>query len=533
MPWRQSKPAALTQSQANLATYLLIAVVFLIFATKNAWLSDDSYITFRTINNFLSGYGLVYNVAERVQAYTHPLWLFLLAPLKLIFGQIYYPVIIISLVASLAAVLLVIKSGADRWSGIVAFATLLVSKAFMDYTTSGLENPLSYFLIGLFVLYALQTLHDRKKLTVLFLIASALALNRLDSLLLTLPVLLYMSWRVRKQNPTWSTLIGLSPLILWTLFSLLYYGAPVANTAYAKLDTGIPASVLVRQGFFYLADSLGRDPITLVVIIVGCALALRRKRALDVCLAIGIAAYLTYVVLVGGDFMAGRFLSMPFFVAVLLLARQKVQWNTGLLAAVGVVILLLSIPSWKSNLFSGSHYGDVPLTPTSRFGPLPISLISKHGISDERAFYYQATGLFRPHPGSFPTHQWARTGLEDSKQGHKVTVGYALGFYGYYAGPDVYIVDVFGLDDFLLARLPLPKGAHWRIGHFARPLPMGYYESIINRNNQIIDPRLAEFYDAVELVIKSPLFSPGRLSTIWKMNTGGYSHLVEEYVSGY
>ena len=44
----------------------------------NAWLCDDAYITYRSIDNFVSGYGPVWNSGERVQSYTHPLWFFVL-----------------------------------------------------------------------------------------------------------------------------------------------------------------------------------------------------------------------------------------------------------------------------------------------------------------------------------------------------------------------------------------------------------------------------------------------------------------------
>ena len=46
---------------------------------RTAWLSDDAYITFRTADNLVHGYGPVWNTDERVQAFTH-LPVILLAP---------------------------------------------------------------------------------------------------------------------------------------------------------------------------------------------------------------------------------------------------------------------------------------------------------------------------------------------------------------------------------------------------------------------------------------------------------------------
>jgi hypothetical protein len=41
----------------------------------SAWLCDDAYITLRTVANFCHGLGLTWNPDERVQTYTHPLWM--------------------------------------------------------------------------------------------------------------------------------------------------------------------------------------------------------------------------------------------------------------------------------------------------------------------------------------------------------------------------------------------------------------------------------------------------------------------------
>ena len=48
------------------ALLALIIIVYAIVMIKNAWIGDDAYITFRTIENFLGGYGLVYNIGEWV-----------------------------------------------------------------------------------------------------------------------------------------------------------------------------------------------------------------------------------------------------------------------------------------------------------------------------------------------------------------------------------------------------------------------------------------------------------------------------------
>jgi arabinofuranosyltransferase len=76
---------------------------------RRAWVSDDAFITLRTVENFVDGLGLVYNIGERVQTYTHPLWLFLLSaiyPLKL--EPLYIP-ILLSFIFTLGAFLILLR----------------------------------------------------------------------------------------------------------------------------------------------------------------------------------------------------------------------------------------------------------------------------------------------------------------------------------------------------------------------------------------------------------------------------------------
>jgi hypothetical protein len=57
----------------------LAALSGIIVLISSAWLSEDAYITLRTIDNVWNGYGLRWNAMQRVQAYTHPLWMMLIA----------------------------------------------------------------------------------------------------------------------------------------------------------------------------------------------------------------------------------------------------------------------------------------------------------------------------------------------------------------------------------------------------------------------------------------------------------------------
>jgi hypothetical protein len=55
-----------------LALFFFLAGFFLIL--RQAWISEDAFITLRHVDNFISGYGPVFNPGERVEGFSHPLW---------------------------------------------------------------------------------------------------------------------------------------------------------------------------------------------------------------------------------------------------------------------------------------------------------------------------------------------------------------------------------------------------------------------------------------------------------------------------
>jgi len=58
---------------------VIAIVVSIIYSYKLKWLGDDIFIGFRYVQNFVAGNGLVYNIGERVEGYTHFLWTILIS----------------------------------------------------------------------------------------------------------------------------------------------------------------------------------------------------------------------------------------------------------------------------------------------------------------------------------------------------------------------------------------------------------------------------------------------------------------------
>ncbi len=171
-----------------------LLVLFLVAFLRTAWVSDDAFITFRTIDNFLNGHGLRWNVVERVQSYTHPLWLILLVPWHWAAGEPYFSTLAVSIGLSLLVVRAIARLAPSETAALLALIVLLFSRAFLDYSTSGLENPLANLLLVLF--FAL-TLQPAPPMVGLGLLASLLMMTRLDLAVLIAPALVVAIPRTR------------------------------------------------------------------------------------------------------------------------------------------------------------------------------------------------------------------------------------------------------------------------------------------------------------------------------------------------
>src|SRR6185503_3110626 len=82
--------------------------LFIVVLIRTAWLTEDAFITFRTVDNFIAGYGLRWNVAERVQTYTHPLWMLLVAGAYAITREMYLTVLVVSMLMAVAGVVVIV-----------------------------------------------------------------------------------------------------------------------------------------------------------------------------------------------------------------------------------------------------------------------------------------------------------------------------------------------------------------------------------------------------------------------------------------
>ncbi|EIE00226.1 hypothetical protein LEP1GSC185_2764 [Leptospira licerasiae serovar Varillal str. VAR 010] len=500
-------------------------ILFVYVVIVNSWVTEDAYISFRTVENFLNGFGLRWNTYERVQAYTHPLWLFGLILLSFWTIPVYYSSLILSWICIGTTVYLLFfrfgKKERGFFRGSWIFLVLLTSRAFVDFSSSGLENPLSFLLIILFLekAFDLENRSEFRDIFLFFFYLSLSYLNRQDTVLLGLPFLLYL-YKPLKDKRSYGIFFGASalgvlPVLLWSVFSLVYYGYLFPNTAYAKLNTDLTISLLWPYGMDYLENSFRWDIFTSITI--GSAIFLLpyflwKKKFLHAALSAGIGLYILYICSIGGDFMAGRFFALPFVASVFLFAELSLTFIPRVSVLFFVALFLLNQNSY---LYITKDY---------------TRLRNDGEIQDEKGAYFRSTNFIRSIGfQEFPTHGWADVGRKFKKapkDQDKACATINVGFYGYFAGENRKIIDSNALTDPLLSKLK--SVSNWRVGHFTRNIPLGYLESVSSGRNQIQDSDLKVYYERLKLLTESEdLFTKERFMEILRENSGGNRNLIQ------
>ena len=507
----------------------MVILAYAVVVIRTAWVMDDAYISFRCVDNAIHGYGLRWNTFERVEAFTNPLWTLVMCAFSLATREIYYTGLALQIAISTAAVWVVARSARAPVVAFGCVATLSLSKAFVDYSTSGLENPLSHLLVALFAgMYLSADLRSPASLRRMTLVGSLALVNRLDLVWLLLPCLGERATAVWSASRTdaerkaalRALAVGSLPLVVWEVFSFFYYGSWIPNSALAKLTAHVPRSLLLWHGWSLVRDSLLADPLTLLFTVAGISFAFagtcRRARTL----AVGVALTLAYVVWIGGDHMSGRFFTVPLLASVMLLGQLEPEPAGALRGAVAATGLAAA---WMAGF------------PTLNDQYASLRPACVNDIEDYRREWLPGTGLlsraFSP-PG--PDHDWVNAGKAAREHPHEIPTWGGIGLAGFYAGPDVRPIDKYGLSDALLARLPIPDGKHetyFKAGHFARAFPDGYLETVRDGKNQIRHRALAAYYDKLALVTQGPLWSGRRMIEAIKLALGRYDALLDAYVA--
>ena len=465
------------QLRSFATTSVLIGVV--LYLISNLWISDDAAITLRSVLNFHHGNGATFNVGERVQSFSHPLWFALLAAVYFVVRDPMLALFTTSVVFCSATIWIVAR---PRDVGILALAPaalLLSSRAFVDYGLSGLENPLSAFLLVLTLAWLRsreQGLSSDGWRGKWLLIACLLLMTRIDNAPFLIPIIVWVASKGTRRAQFLdrrSVMYAFLSLSTWVVITVAYYGTFLPNTSMAKLSHDLPRSEVLAQGLVYLAQSLGADPITALVIATAGLTGARFGSPIHRAAVLGVALHLTYVVWIGGDFMSGRFLSTSFVAAawvitdLMRLALRQRPPTTTLALSGGALVLAATV------LLPGLSPARQDLDDRSRQFAEGGSL-SSSGIINEKDYYFANSHPLGQDRRWFDVASWEKIDVVYPRDVLVVCGG--LGWRGLESGPDVALLDECGLaDPFLSRKVPI-LGEDWRIGHLRRDHQPEYFE---------------------------------------------------------
>ncbi len=367
----------------------LVLVVYADLAWRRRWMSDDGLIVLRTVRQILAGNGPVFNIGERVESNTSPLWTFVLSVLGLIPGvPLEWISVVTGLVFSVAGLFLGLD-GARRLYQPLAFPGLAPAGAlvicalppFRDFATSGLETGLITLWLGgtWWLLVRRTSTMDGVRSWPVALVAGLGPLVRPDLALFScvtlsaLLVLLRSGWR---RALGLLAVAAVLPLV-YQVFRMGYYGLLTPNTALVKEAS----EANWARGWAYVVDFVQPYWLWLPVLMLVAAsttLVSTVDKTFVVLAAVplvGAVLLALYVVRVGGDFMHGRMLLPALFCLLLPVLAVPVTRVT--------TVFLLVVGSWAFAA-AGS------LRPPYSTSPKAV------GITDERSFWSRSTGHEHP-----------------------------------------------------------------------------------------------------------------------------------------
>ena len=318
----------------------ILASSFVINGTRYYVLFDDAMISMRYAYNLAHGNGLVWNVGERVEGFTNPLWVVYMALIHLLplpLAQMSLPIQITGAVL-LGANLFFVRGIVEHFtSSLLAMLAAVAFTAFyaplISWGLLGMEVSLLALVLTAAVWMILRNGLERFS-PLPYLLLAVSTLIRFD-MAVPYVVILAVLWFVQKQYRRQHLLWGLGLLALFlgaqTVARYVYYGQLLPNTYYLKVE-GWPFSLRILRGLYalvwfiyYTGWPLFLLPLTLYFF--------RRDWKVSLLLAI-IAGQLAYSVYVGGDAWedhggANRYIAiaMPLFFASFAIAfellRQK------------------------------------------------------------------------------------------------------------------------------------------------------------------------------------------------------------------
>jgi len=477
-----------TASSGNNLLYIILAalsIVFIFICLNNKFVQDDAFISFRYVQNFVDGYGLVFNIGERVEGYTNLLWVLLLSVfaffkinlqsisqiLSVLFGTL------VLFMTFKVSQLIVLKyetkqikkiktSDTDtnvNYFNLIPSVMLVFTGSFIFWSISGMESTMfiSFCLLGIYF-YLKESSGDSigYKFPLFIFLATLtrpeglyfFGLIILHKVFFTFLELRSNAFKIlfsRKNLISYSVYI--IPVILYFLIRYMYYGYLFPNTYYAK--TGLSTDYL-NSGIEYFIKFLTAYMLYGVLLLAPLYLLRRKENIFAVSLFyLIIISFILYVISVGGDVLKQNRFFLPvlpliyilfakFLTDVYYLLKGK-NGNSGI-AFPAVIIVTAAICFF--------YY-------TSQKETLDKDIQSENGLVDKMKI-----------AGS-----WFKSKQQQLRRPLNLAAT-TIGSVSYFAGSEVNVIDLLGLTDKEIAHNPqiIPEISNQSIGWKERNYNAGY-----------------------------------------------------------
>lgn len=550
-------------SEKTVAVLLVVAgAVALCFGWRRfLFLCDDAYISFRYASNSILGYGYVWNPPpfRPVEGYTSFLWVLLLDGWWRVSGiEPPSSATVVSLLFSLGTLLLVCRmTWSMQWSpGLRRFrplflalvlAAVLTNRTFLAWTSSGLETALFNFLATLWLYGCFFGEVDRRGLLAISGTAALLALTRPDGLLFVAATvgMGLMPRAAESRRLRGRRLLSLLPMLIVAVHLLWrkrFYGEWLPNTYFAKYSgawpeagmryllsfileyavwtwMGVMLFLLVR----HLRETGRRGPAAPTIPSesgVRRHFALSRVRVRVIACSVLIAHLGYYCLVIGGDHFEYRILShlVPLIWVSFVWSLNRIAWKPSVAVAVVASAIALSGPiPWTH--WALTHERNDRASTVAMFEP-----VAPHWPAVARWYAEMFDGCqawliprlicIRHQEHKVACRWWLDTVVPDRREGAKIPADdhpVMLSFGGIgglgWVLPHVAIVDLHGLNDYVVARSPADRSKTRKMAHDRIP-PEEYTRSFrpnvfLGKNRTVIvsprpEPLTSEEIVAIE-----------------------------------
>ncbi len=353
----------------------IFSTSFVINGVRYFSLFDDAMISMRYARNLADGFGLVWNPGgPPVEGYTNPLWVLFMAlwhflPIPAAKMSL---AIQLSALTLLAANLFIVRKVAlliSNGSHTIALTAVIFTAFYLplnNWSLQGMEVAAVTPLVSLVALLSLNTLKTGRFSPAVYILLGIGTLVRLDVAVIMGVTILFLAL-VDKRNRRSHLLWGFGSLLLFigaqTLFRWLYYGYPLPNTYYLKVE-GFPLLKRLMRGLYVTGQFI--STMTLVVFLGAFGIVAARRDKFTTFLAALVLSQVGYSIYVGGDAWewwggSNRFISIVMPIFFVLLAGS---------------IWMLFTPGSPLALLKRKLFGSTPIGNAVNFGILVVLLVA-------------------------------------------------------------------------------------------------------------------------------------------------------------